>query len=146
MKKAVYVLIKFCYFLTNNRHIIKVDLRFMISFNLYAEVISMHNCTLPAVIKTTFLYIVCVQDVWMVHAEVCVQMHAPMNTRAKVRGAPSTFSLSLPCQRQSLSRSLPFSLARPASCSVCLSSPQHWGCMLLSTKMLGIWSQVCLLS
>lgn len=69
-------------------------------------------------------------------------------TRAKVRGAPSTehfFSITTLPEAESFME-LAFQLGGPASCTVHLSSPQNWGCMLLSTKMLGIWSQVCLLS
>lgn len=81
----------------------------------------------------------------MVHAEVCVQMHAPMNTCKGQESPEHFFSITTLSEAESFME-LVFQLGGPASCTVRLSSPQHWGCVLLSTKMLGIWSQVCLLS
>lgn len=55
----------------------------------------------------------------MVHAEVCVHMHAPMNTRAKVPEHFSSIMTHLTVRAESFMK-LAFQLGGPASCAVCL--------------------------
>lgn len=100
-----------------------------------------------------FLYIVWVLDVWMVYAEVCVQVHTPMNTHTQRPGEYQAFSsitthLIIIWDRVCHQTwSLPFQigwLASKLAQSVCLH-PQHWDRMLLSTRMVGTGTQVYLL-
>lgn len=104
----------------------------------------MHHYTLPAVIKTAFfVYSACTGYVNGACRSLCAHARTHEHT---CKGPRALLLYHDPpyCQSRVFHEAC-FS-AWWASKLRCLSSPQHWGCILLSTKMLGIWSQVCLVS